>query len=482
MIMTLAVEYPRTLSPRGRTVVLLTCCLSVFVAGLDVSIANVALPSIQRALHAPVSGLQWVVDAYTLVIACLLMFSGSVADRFGRRRVFQAGLGFFSLGSLLCSLAPSLGFLVAFRALQAVGGSMLNPVAMSIIATTFTDPKERARAVGAWGAVAGLSVASGPVIGGLLVSGLGWRSVFWVNVPIGALAIYLTQRFVPESRAARGKRFDPLGQLLVVTFLGPVTAAVIEGPRHGWSSPLIIALFVLAAFSVLGLVVTESRRAEPLVDIRFFRSPAFSGATMIAVVALMALGGFLFLNTLYLQDVRGYSALHAGLLTIPMAAASAACAMISGRLVAARGSRLALVLAGLLLAAAAGLLAGTGRETDTWYLVLAYLLFGAGFGLVGTPITNTALAGMPRDQAGVAGAIASTCRQTGAAIGVAVCGSIVAGGSAGFVASSHAAWAVLAGCGIATMLLGLISTGRWARAQAQRSGQQLSPHAMEVTR
>lgn len=452
------------------------------MAGLDTTIANVALPSIQKALHAPVSGLQWVVDAYTLVIACLLMFSGSVADRFGRRRVFQVGLGFFSLGSLLCGLAPSLGALVAFRALQAVGGAMLNPVAMSIIATTFTDPKERARAVGAWGAVAGLSGAGGPVLGGLLVSGLGWRSIFWVNVPLGALAIYLIQRFVPESRAARGKRFDPLGQLLVVTFLGPVTAAVIEGPRHGWSSPFIIALFVLAAVSVSGLVVTESRRAGPLVDIRFFRSPAFSGAAIIALVALMTLGGFLFLNTLYLQDVRGYSALHAGLLTIPMAAALAACAMISGRIVAARGPRLALVLAGLLLAAGTGLLVGTGRETGTWYLVLAYLLFGAGFGLIGTPMTNTALSGMPRDQAGVAGAIASTCRQTGGAIGVAVCGSIVAGGSAGFVASSHTAWAVLAGCGIATVLLGLISTGRWARVQAERSGQQLSTHAMETNR
>jgi EmrB/QacA subfamily drug resistance transporter len=472
----------RTLSPRGRAVVLLICCLSVFVAGLDASIANVALPSIQKALHAPVSGLQWVVDAYTLVMACLLMLSGSVADRFGRRRVFQAGLAFFSLGSLLCSLAPSLGTLVAFRALQAVGGSMLNPVAMSIIATTFTDPKERARAVGAWGAVAGLSVASGPVLGGLLVSGLGWRSVFWVNVPACVLAVCLTRRFVPESRAVRGKRFDPLGQLLVVTFLGPVTAAVIEGPRHGWSSPFIIGLFVLAAVSVCGLVVTESRRAGPLVDIRVFRSPAFSGAAVIALVALMTLGGFLFLNTLYLQDVRGCSALRAGLLTVPMAAASAVCAMISGRLVAARGPRLALVLAGLLLAAGTGLLTGTGRDTGIWYLVLAYLLFGAGFGLVGTPVTGTALSGMPRDQAGVAGAIASTCRQTGAAIGVAVCGSIIAGGSAGFVASSHAAWAVLAGCGIATVLLGLVSTGRWARAQAGRSGQQLSAHAMEATR
>jgi EmrB/QacA subfamily drug resistance transporter len=460
----------------------LTCCLSVFVAGLDVTIVNVALPSIQRALHAPVSGLQWAIDAYTLVIACLLMLSGSLADRFGRRRVFQTGLAIFSLGSLLCSLASSLGALVAFRALQAVGGSMLNPVAMSIIATAFIEPKERARAVGAWGAVAGLSLASGPVLGGLLVSGLGWRAIFWVNVPIGVLAVYLTQRFVPESKAAHGKRFDPLGQLFIVTFLGSLTAALIEGSRYGWGSPLIIALFALAAASVPALVIVERRRSEPLVDMRFFRSPAFSGAAVICVVALMTLGGFLFLNTLYLQDVRGYSALHAGALTIPMAAAMAACSMISGRIVAAYGPRPALVLAGALLAAGTGLMIGAGSATGIWYLVLAYLLFGAGCGLVSTPITNTALTGLPRDQAGLAGAIASTCRQAGAAIGVAVCGSIVAAGSAGFVSASHGAWAVLAGCGISTVLLGLVSTGRWARAHAGHGVRQTSTRTMEAAR
>ena len=464
--MSASVETPRELSPHGRTVILSTCCLSIFVAGLDVTIVNVALPSIQRAMNAQVSGLQWAVDAYTLVIACLLILSGSLADRFGRRRVFQTGLVLFSLGSLLCSVAPSLGALIAFRALQAVGGSMLNPVAMSIIATTFTEPAARARAVGAWGAVAGLSLASGPVLGGVLVSDLGWRSIFWINVPIGALAVYLTQRFVPESKAARGKGFDPIGQLLVVTLLGPLTAAVIEGPRYGWGSPLIIALFALSAASAFALVTVEPRRSDPLVDIRFFHSPAFSGAALIGVVALMPLGGFLFLNTLYLQDVRGYSPLRAGVLSIPVAAALAVFSAVSGRIVASRGPRPALVLAGLLLAAGTGLMIGTGRGTADWYLLLCYFVFGSGAGLISTPITNTALSGLPRDQAGVAGAIASTCRQTGAAIGVAVCGSIVAGSSAGFIPASHAAWAVLAGCGVATVLLGLVSTGRWAAAHA----------------
>src|SRR5580692_9825977 len=191
------------MSSRRRYLVLAICCMSLFIVGLDSTIVNVALPSIGRSLHAGVSGLQWTVDAYTLVLASLLMLSGATADRIGRKRVFMTGLIVFTLGSGLCSLAPGLGWLVAFRMLQAVGGSMLNPVAMSIITNTFTDRAERARALGAWGGTFALSVALGPVLGGLLVQSVGWRGVFWVNIPVGLAAIALTARFVPESRAPR---------------------------------------------------------------------------------------------------------------------------------------------------------------------------------------------------------------------------------------------------------------------------------------
>jgi EmrB/QacA subfamily drug resistance transporter len=447
------------------------------MAGIDVTIVNVALPSIQRALHASVSGLQWTVDAYTLVIACLLMLSGSLADRFGRRRVFQIGLAAFSLGSLLCSLAPSLGWLIGFRGLQAIGGSMLNPVAMSIIANTFTDRADRAKAIGMWGSVAGLSLASGPVLGGVLVSAIGWRSIFWINVPVGLIAIALTQRFVPESpaeRGGRGRHFDPPGQLLVIVLLGCLTAGIIEGPRSGWGSLPIVVLFLVAVLAAVALVGLESRRREPLIDMRYFRSAPFSGATLICVVALATLGGFLFLNTLYLQDVRGYSALHAGLLTIPMAATLGVFSTISGRLVASRGPRLPLIGSGVLIAVGAILMIGLSAHTAVWYLIVAYLIYGVGAGLVSAPVTNTALSGMPPDQSGVAGAIASTCRQTGAALGVAVTGAIIVAGSAGFVHASHAAWAVLAGCGVMVMLLGIVSTGRWALGTAERNGAHLS--------
>jgi EmrB/QacA subfamily drug resistance transporter len=463
------------LSPGRRQLVLAICCLSLFIAGIDVTIVNVALPSIQRSLHASVSGLQWTIDAYTLVIACLLLLSGSIADRFGRRRVFQTGLAIFSAGSLLCSVAPGLGWLVAFRALQAVGGSMLNPVAMSIIVNTFTDRKERARAVGIWGSVVGVSLAVGPVLGGALVSAAGWRSIFWINVPIGIAAIALAQRFVPESKAPRARRLDPAAQGLIVVILAAVTCAIIEGPQLGWASPAILGLFVLGGLAGVVFVTVELRRREPMVDLRFFRSVPFSGASVIAVAAFGALGGFLFLNTLYLQDVRGYSPLRAGLLTIPMAVMIAVFASLSGRIVGARGPRLPFALAGPAMAAGALLLARLTPHTSVAYLVVAYLVFGVGAGLVTAPITNTAVSGMPREQAGVAGAIASTCRQTGASLGVAVTGSIVAiSAGSRFTTASHAAWTVIAGCGIAVFLVGLGSTGRWALRTAARNGERLA--------
>jgi EmrB/QacA subfamily drug resistance transporter len=454
----------------------------VCVAGIDVTIVNVALPTIRTSLHASVSGLQWTIDAYTLVIACLLMLSGSLADRFGRKRMFQIGLSLFSVGSLLCSLAPGAGWLVGFRGLQAVGGSMLNPVAMSIVATAFPDRRARARAVGVWGSVAGLSLALGPVLGGVLVSGIGWRSIFWINVPIGLAAIVLVQLFVPESKAARARALDPVGQALIIVLFASLTAATIEGPQHGWGSAFIVGLFALAVVAVAGLLVVESRRREPLIDLRFFRSAPFSGATLISLAAYASLGGFLFLNTLYLQDLRGYSPLRAGLMTIPFAVALGVFANISGRLVGSRGPRLPLVMAGVLLTLAPVAFLALDTHTSTAYLLAAYAVFGIGSGLVAPPITNTAVSGMPADQVGVAGALASSSRQFGSAIGVAVTGSLVTTTTgAGFVTDSHRAWAVLGGCGALVLLLGVLSTGRWARATAARNSGRLAAPAPPVT-
>src|SRR4051794_25193568 len=293
--------------------VLAVCCLSLFIVGLDVTAVNVALPSIGRELHTGISGLQWTVDAYTLVLASLLMLSGSTADRLGRKRVFVTGLGVFSLASLLCSLAPNIELLVAARVLQAVGRSMLNPVAMSIIANTFTDPRERAQAVGIWGAVFGISLALGPIVGGALLAVLDWRAIFWINLPFGLAAIALALCFVAQSRAARPSRFDSAGQALVIVLLAALTYGIIEAPSRGWASPLIVGALAASGLALAALLLHEPRREEPLVDLRFFRSVPFASAIALCVAAFAAFGGFLFLNTLYLQQTRELSALQAGL-------------------------------------------------------------------------------------------------------------------------------------------------------------------------
>ncbi|TJZ55734.1 MFS transporter [Streptomyces piniterrae] len=465
------------LSRRRRLVVLAICCMSLLIVSLDNTILNVALPSLQDEINASVAGLQWTIDAYTLVLASLLMLSGSTADRLGRRRIFLTGLVVFAIGSLLCSLAPGLEWLVVFRMVQAVGGSMLNPVAMSIITNTFTEPRERARAIGVWGGVVGISMAAGPLVGGLLVQSVGWRSVFWINVPIGALALFLTLRYVPESRAPRPRRVDPVGQLLVIVLLGSLTYAIIEAPEAGWLSAETGAFVLLALGSLGGLIRYERRRREPLIDLRFFHSVPFSGATVVAVCAFAALGGFLFINTLYLQNVRGLSALEAGLYTLPMAGMTLIFAPLSGRLVGSRGPRLPLLLAGTGMGLSGVLFAGFDAQSTTALLFTGYVLFGIGFGLVNAPITNTAVSGMPRAQAGVAAAVASTSRQVGQSLGVAVIGSVLASGTHGtardgdFVAAVRPAWWIITGCGAAVLLLGALTNGRWARATARHTAE-----------
>ena len=477
--------------------ILATCCLSLFLVTMDVTIVNVALPAIRRDLQASVSELQWAIDGYTVVIASFLMLAGSTADRLGRRRVFQVGLALFSLGSVLCSLAPTTLALVACRVVQALGGSMLNPVAMSIIVNTFTEPKERARAIGVWGAVVGISMALGPLLGGILTQTIGWRSIFWVNVPIGLAAIALTARFVPESRAEQTRRVDPVGQALIVVALGLLTSALIEGPRLGWHSPAIVSAFGISLGAGVALVAYERRRFEPLINLRFFRSVPFSSATLVAVCAFSAFAGVLFLSSLYLQEVRGLSASRAGFCLLPTALAMIVCSPISGRLVGAGKARIAMVLAGSAVTLSALLLTNLSVEVSLAQLICAFALFGVGLGLVNAPITNAAVSGMPRAQAGLASALASTSRQVGATLGVALGGSIAGGGRVlgpDFALSTHPFWWLVVGCGLGIVVLGVLSTemvsrpvsGRWPTSSIHPRGasswRSRSPRPSEVSR
>ena len=455
---------PRSVHP---DLILSICCMSLLLVGMDVTIVNVALPAIQQDLHASLAGLQWIMDAYTLVVASLLMLSGSMSDRFGRRRVFQIGLSLFIVGSLLCSLAHSIGQLVAFRALQGLGASMLNPVALSIIANVFKDPKDRARAVGIWGAVGGASFALGPLLGGFLTETVGWRSIFWINLPLGLLAVLLAALFVPESKAPHARSFDPIGQLLVFAGLTSLTYAVIDGAHAGWSSPLIVGLFAASGACGLAFLFYEPRRQDALVDLRFFRSVPFSSATVLGVCAFSSFAGFLFLNALYLQQVRGFTAFHTGLCTLPLAVMMMLCSPLSGRMVGNYGTRPSLLIAGAGFMAGTLLLTTLSRGTPLLLLLVAYSLFGVGLGMVNPAITNNAVAGMPLAQAGVAAAIASTSRQVGAALGVAVAGTVVGVSHAGpssFTQATHPIWWVMTGCGGMVTLLAWASNTAWSHA------------------
>jgi EmrB/QacA subfamily drug resistance transporter len=448
--------------------VLATCCLSLFLVTMDTTIVNVALPAIGRGLHASISGLQWSIDGYTVVLASFLVLGGSIADRLGRRRVFQLGLAVFGAGSLLCSLAPTIELLVACRVLQALGGAMLNPVAMSIIVNVFTDPRQRAGAIGVWGSVHGVSMAIGPLIGGALVEAVGWRAIFWVNVPIALLAITLTRRFVPESRAERPRRLDPVGQTLIVAGLAALTSSLIEGRSLGWRSAPIAGGLAAAALAFAALLAYERRRAEPLVDPRFFRSLPFSAAAVVAVISFATFNGGLFLGSLYLQEARGLSPRDAGLCLVPIAAALILCSPLSGRLVGAGLTRRALAAAGAALAAGALLLVGLDAATPLARVIAAFVLLGAGIGFANAPITSSAVSGMPRAQAGVAAALAATSRQVGATLGVALSGTIAGAAAAnpGFATATRPFWWLGATGGIAIAMLGIAATGERARKSA----------------
>ena len=463
--------------PVRQNLVLGICCMSVLLIAMDVTIVNVALPAIQHDLQASLSGLQWIIDAYTLVIASLLMLSGSMSDRFGRRRVFQIGLTLFVAGSLLCSLAHTIDQLVAYRALQGLGASMLNPVALSIVANVFTEPRTRAKAVGVWGAVAGLALALGPLLGGALTEAVGWRSIFWINVPIGIAAVILAAVYVPESKAAQARAFDPVGQALVFVGLTTLTYAVIEGPHAGWSSSLIRGLFAAAGAAFVGFLLYEPRRNDPLVDLRFFRSVPFSCATILGLSAFSSFSAFLFLNALYLQQVRGFSAFHTGLSTLPLALAMMVGSPWSGRLIGRYGTRPSLYAAGTFFLLSTLLMAQLTRGTPLAVLLAAYALFGLGLGIVNPAIANSAVAGMPLAQAGVAAAIASTARQVGAALGVAIAGTVVSSSRAkgsSFTLATHPIWWIMTGCGAIVLFLGWASATAWARESADLTAPELN--------
>ena len=451
---------PVGLSARRKAGILAICCLSVLITSMDLTIVNLAIPSIRTDLTATAAHAQWVVAIYALGVASLQLLGGSAGDKFGRRRVLHIGTTIFVLGSLLCSLAPTIDVLIVARLIQAVGASMMNPVALALISQTFLAPAERARAIGIWGAVFGVALASGPVIGGLLIEVVGWRAVFWINLPIGVLAIIACAVLVPESRSATGRGIDPVGQLLVAGSLFGLVFVLIESPGRGWTHPWIQATAAAAVLAFAGFLRHESRHPDPFIELRYFRSTTFAAATAIALSVFIVWGAFLFMMSIYLQGWRGYTAVHSGLLLLPVGAAVLVFSPISGRLVGRFGNRPSLLIAGLMTAVMSMLLVYLDPAAPRWLLVLIFTAFGVTFRMVTVPVNYAAVSSVPPDRAGAAAGITSTSKQIGIGLGVAVSGVLAAGAlsppAGDFTDASRPLWVFTLALGLLIAALGAI--------------------------
>jgi MFS transporter, DHA2 family, methylenomycin A resistance protein len=415
---------------RGRpAAALLSVCLGFFVIQLDVTIVNVALPAIQREIGGSLAGLQWVIDAYTLALASIMLTAGSTADRLGARKVFVLGLAAFAVGSAACAAAPSLSVLIAARAVQGLGASALLPCSLALIVHQFPDPRARARALGVWGGMGSVGVALGPVLGGALVTAAGWRSIFLVNVPICGLTVALVRRYADESPKHPDRRTDVPGLLLGVTTLAGLTAGFITAGQQGWFAPLPGALLAAGLIAGWLFVRAERRQPSPVLPLGLFRSRNLSGATGVGLIFNLVLYGSLLCLSLCLQGERHESVLATGLLLLPMSVTVGVGSLASGPLTARLGPRPPMI-AGLTLAAiGAALLAAAGTATSLPLILAGSVLLGL-VSLAMPAMTAAVVGAAGPGHAGVASGILNAARQSGGALGVAVLGSLLGHGHA----------------------------------------------------
>jgi EmrB/QacA subfamily drug resistance transporter len=412
-------------NPR-RWQILAVLCISLFVIVMDNTIVNVALPTLARELDAGTSSLQWIVDAYTLVFAGLLLAAGGLGDRFGRKGALLAGLALFGAFSAAGAFASSTGQLISARAVMGVGAALIFPTTLAIVVNVFTEPRERAAAIGIWTAIAGVGVALGPISGGWLLEHFSWGSVFLVNVPVTVAGIVGTLVLVPRSRDPRAPRLDLPGLALSIAGVTLLVWSLIEAPSHGWISATTIGGITGAAALLAVFSWWERRVPAPLLDVNLFRNMRFTAASLAITLGFFALFGFIFLVTQYLQLVKGYSALQAGVRTLPFAIAMVVAAVSSPKVVPRIGTKV-VVTAGLALMSAGFAIAST-NDASTSYSVIAsaMVLMGFGLGSAAAPATESILASVPREKAGVGSAVNDTTREVGGTLGVAVLGSIMA--------------------------------------------------------
>ena len=413
-------------APAHRWALLGVVCLGLMVLVVDTTIVNVALPSLGRQLGASTSELQWIVDAYIVVYAGLLLTAGSLGDRFGRYRAFTLGLAVFGVGSLGAALADSVAVLIAMRAFMGVGAALVMPTTLSIISNVFTDPGERARAIGIWAGVAGLGAAVGPLAGGFLLTHFYWGSVFAVNLPIAAATIVGAYLLIPESRDPVARRQDPVGAVLSIAGTGVALWGIIQAPEHGWASATTIATLGAGLALAVAFVAWELRCPHPMLDMRFFRRPRFTVASLVITCTFFTLFGSMFVLTQYLQLVLGFGTLRAGVTVLPLALAMVVVSPQAGALARRYGDKAVVATGAGIVAVAMALLAWLGADAPLWQPMVASGINGLGMGLAFGPATASLMGAVPRERAGVGSAMNDTTRQFGGALGVAVFGSVLA--------------------------------------------------------
>src|SRR4051794_32761221 len=411
---------------RSKPLILTSLLLASFAINLDTTIVNVALPSLVRELHASTSELQWIVDAYSLVFAALLLAAGSTSDRFGRKGMLLAGLAVFGLASVAGGLTNTPGQLIVARCVMGLGAAMVFPATLSMISNVFVERAERARAIGLWGASAGVAIALGPIVGGWLLEHFSWTSIFFAMAPVAALAAVLVARTVPTSRDPHAPKADRPGLVLSTAAMALLIYTIIEAPDHGWSSARSVSGFVLAAVLLGAFVAWERRTPEPLLDIGLFRNLRFTAASGSITIAFFALAGFIFLITQYFQFFKGYSPLSTGVHMLPVAASVGVMSVLGTRLAVRFGTKL-VVATGLTFLAGFFAWVSTA-SSSTSYLVIAaqMILGGSGMGLTSAPATEAIMGVVPRAKAGVGSAVNDATRLLGATLGVAVIGSVYA--------------------------------------------------------
>ena len=409
-----------------RWLILATLCISLVIIALDNTILNVAIPKMIDDLHATNSEIQWILDAYVLVFAGLLLTTGSLSDRYGRKGALQTGLVIFMAGSVSAALSTATMQLILSRALMGVGGALIMPSTLSILANVFRDPRERGRAIAIWAGFAGLGVAIGPVIGGLLLDHFSWSAVFWVNVPIAVTALVAGAFLIPKSKDPSQGDLDPLGAGLSIIALGSLLFGIIEGPSEGWTDPKVVVAFIVGVIAVAAFILWELHTDHPMLDMHFFQNPRFTAANSAITLTFFAMFGSMLLITQYWQFVHGYTPLQAGVRMVPFAITMMVVAPLSARLVERAGTK-RVVTTGLLIITGA-LIALSFIKADTPYSVtiVLFCLMSGGMGMVMAPATESVMGSLPREKAGVGSAVNDTTRQMGGALGVAIIGSVSA--------------------------------------------------------